>query len=822
MATTKPYSSPLGLAQDAKDNNTTGVENARKAFDSFAYGPSVDGTRWNKLYPYCLILAKAQSSAGGVTYNEVSRFILPIAPEQLQIQAPFAIVTTKTLGGVVEEHNGIPFKMIVASGTTGVWPLRTAQSDALSAGGLGNTGLLAGTIGAATQTSNAFNELVNGTAAAGLTGPQGADLHGTGYYQFRLLRIFLEQYAKAKRDGANAYRLLFVPFKDEVAYVVSPVLFNMRKDATNPLKYRYDLQLRAWNEVPSSSLENPSFELSTSAFDWNLGSILQKITAAQKLILSAVSMVNAFRADVQAVLNVVRQVILAVKLMVQAVIAIIDLPLQLYNDFKGMVLESWKQVESLFTGTGPGTFKGSFAAYSAGKQNATLSGRSFTNSPTLVNDAGITIDPSVLDAIFASPFTQMASEFLSTITIDKLSITPEMQKRIDTEVQRVQAFTTADFAKMRDTVQEAMVSIADTVGASDATFDATFANTHPTTTRTPNLEDFNILFAINDVVDVLNQLSTMSSSANSTANVTADYIAGIASGSGIAFQKPMSKYAVPFPYDFTLEHLSRQYLGDSDRWMEIAMLNGLREPYVDEVGFDVTFLADGKQSQIVVNSATNLEIGQPVWIQSNFVGREKRHIVNITAISQDNIILTLDGPADLAKYKVKAGAYLHAFLPDTVNSQQLIYIPSDIAVQDNSELAKVPGIDVFDDLLEIGGVDLLLTQDNDLAITNDGDCRLAYGMSAIVQRAKVALGTPRGTLFKHPTFGLPLQLGQSVADLDVKDLASACQNLFTGDTAFEGVTSVSVSQAGPAVNISLGLYVTGQDLPISLAIQVKR
>jgi hypothetical protein len=124
--------------------------------------------------------------------------------------------------------------------------------------------------------------------------------------------------------------------------------------------------------------------------------------------------------------------------------------------------------------------------------------------------------------------------------------------------------------------------------------------------------------------------------------------------------------------------------------------------------------------------------------------------------------------------------------------------------------------------LEVGGVDMLLTSDNDLAVTNDGDCRLAYGMSALVQRAKIALGTPRGTLMRHPNFGLPITIGQSIADLDVNGLADACKNLFTADPAFDGVSTLALKVQGPVVSINLGLFVKGQDLPLSLAINVKR
>jgi len=65
-------------------------------------------------------------------------------------------------------------------------------------------------------------------------------------------------------------------------------------------------------------------------------------------------------------------------------------------------------------------------------------------------------------------------------------------------------------------------------------------------------------------------------------------------------------------------------------------------------------------------------------------------------------------------------------------------------------------------------------------------------------------------------------VGQSIADLDMPALAAACKQVFAADPAFDGVSTVSIAAQGPVVAINLGLYVTGQDLPISLAIEVKR
>jgi hypothetical protein len=831
-----PLPSPRAVAQLARDGNPNGLNSAEDTYGLWQTRTTIDFTRWNKLYPYCLILARAATQkdlhggANSTIYKEVARFTLPIAPEQIQIQAPPAIILTKTLGGVVEEHNGIPFKNIIAQGTTGVMPLRTSVVSVGDNGIWGGIG--AGTLQAINQTTQIATSAFDQFSADFLDGAQPknrsaiqtpSELHGTGYAQFRILRRFLEGYVNAKKVGGSDLRLLFAIFKDEVAYVVTPMAFNLRRDVSSPLRYRYDLQLKAWHEVPSSSLGGPdSGNWDVTEVRSTLTKVLDTLVAAQRVILSAVSVVNAVRADVQKVLNVVRQAILAVKMVVGVIVAIIDLPRQLLEDLKEIVVNSWQMLEDSIVGSGQDSIAGALAAYSTTQQHGTLRGRPYLTPPPprpLINQTGIQRPPSPLDGIFSNPYTKASNAFLSLITLDNLEIPDVIQTRINKELERVSQFRPADYARMRDTIVETAVSISDTVGAGNAQFNNTYDNPPSLTTRTPNLEDFSVLFAINDIIGALNELAAVPDVAT---NSTMDYVAGIAAQSGIAFQAPTSKYAVPFPYDSTLEQLSARYLQDPDRWIEIAVLNGLREPYIDEVGFDVPLIASGGLSEIVVADATDLRISQAVWIQSAFVNREKRHILNINEVAPGNIVITLDGKADLDRYKVAAHSYIHAFLPDTVNSQQLIYIPSDIPIADNSELAKIPGLDAFDDLLEVGGVDMLLTTQNDLAVTNDGDCRLAYGMSALIQRAKIALGTPQGTLMRHPTFGLPIKVGQSIADLDINSLASACKQVFAADPAFDGVSTVSIAVQGPTVAINLGLYVKGQDLPISLSIEVKR
>jgi hypothetical protein len=302
---------------------------------------------------------------------------------------------------------------------------------------------------------------------------------------------------------------------------------------------------------------------------------------------------------------------------------------------------------------------------------------------------------------------------------------------------------------------------------------------------------------------------------------TVDYIAGYAAATGIAFQNPVSKFAVPFPYDTTLEQLALKYLGDPNRWLEIAAINGLREPYIDEVGFQQPLLDNGASNYVIVDDVTNLRIRQAVWVGSTAVAREKRHIMNIEKLD-GNFKITLDGDNTLSKYTLAADAFIRAYLPDTVNSMQSIYIPSNSPGVTTDELTRIPGIDIFDPLLKAGGVDLLLNSTGDLVITKDGDCKLAFGLQGIEQRVKLTLLSPRGSLIQHPTFGFPVKSGQSISDMSAEQMAESIRSMFGNDPVFNNLNNIKVAVKGPSAYISMGLTVFGASNPIDVNVTVQR
>ena len=123
---------------------------------------------------------------------------------------------------------------------------------------------------------------------------------------------------------------------------------------------------------------------------------------------------------------------------------------------------------------------------------------------------------------------------------------------------------------------------------------------------------------------------------------TLEYVAGLASNSNINFNIPVSKRLAPVPFGLTIEQIAARYLNDPSRWLEIATLNSLRDPYIDENGFQLKLLSNGIDRQIIINNSDNLFIGQTVVLKSSTEQPSARTILNIEKLSDTSFLITLE------------------------------------------------------------------------------------------------------------------------------------------------------------------------------------
>jgi hypothetical protein len=264
-----------------------------------------------------------------------------------------------------------------------------------------------------------------------------------------------------------------------------------------------------------------------------------------------------------------------------------------------------------------------------------------------------------------------------------------------------------------------------------------------------------------------------------------------------------------------------QYLGDADRWIEIAAINGLRAPYVDEDGFYYPLKINGAGNILTLSTSENLYIGQRIGIMSDIQTIEFRYVQKIDIISDSETLVTVDGAADLSKFKTSENAKIHTYLPNTVNYLKLIAIPSQITPDQNPSLKISPNQTDLSQLAMISKTDLQLQSDGDLMIKGN-DVMLAIGYQNLVQAAMIKFKTKVGSLVHDPTFGNPIYAGRPISDIDIKQTAKLINKMFTDDPRFTTTIGTRVRQTGPAMVIDTVVGVRGVDFHLPLTTDLPR
>ena len=809
---------------------------------------TLDGSRWDQLFPYRLLVIdvsknnqivngtgpssgssiSVSTGAGSALIDFVDSgtqwiFTLPITPQQLNIQDNFSINTVATLRGVLEEHNGVKFKTISAQGTMGVWPFRASLAKPPSSPSVLQS-VFGGTIEAfgnvVNQATSLINSVTSNSPANKPNTPRpttdglgtGSGYDATGLYNAQKLQQFLEQYAEAKKSPrASHWRLVFDIPKQNQSYICTPMQYVWQQSANKPMEINYSIQFKAWRRIDLSAnvtVTPPNVQTISPGI---MQRILNTLSTARSLVSSSLSLISAVRSDIEAPLNALRQTTLLAKDIAGAVVTAADLRAQLVKDYKNAVNNFLTTVSSLNNLTGSAATNPAVTSPLKALQSASAAKEGLSLDAVSGGQLGTSaansqsIDPAY--NVFTSPDSNFA--LFDQVPVSSLTLNTAQQNAYDNLILSARAITVDDLKTYRSIIQNLAQQLANNFGAGDAFTSKVYGLPPPISRVAPmTLDNYELLKALYDVLQSYDILTATTQIDDQNKQSNMDYVAGLAATAGIQFNTSATKVLMPVPFGLTIEAIAARYLKDPQRWLEIVTLNNLKDPYIDEDGFQLPLLSNASGRQITVGDNFDLYLGQRVLLQSSTQLPTARAILNIERLSDTSFLITLDGVPNLDGFLLADKAYLQAYLPGTVNSQQKIFIPSDLALPDDPNII-IPSAASGDPLSGLSKVDWLLTDTGDLAVNNFGDLRYSYGMTNIMQALKIKFGTSQGTMLLHPEFGLGIKPGTANSTVRLKDLSTQINNMIIADPRFAGVSNLQLILQGPALSMNVGVYLAG-------------
>src|ERR1051325_4458256 len=426
-----------------------------------------------------------------------------------------------------------------------------------------------------------------------------------------------------------------------------------------------------------------------------------------------------------------------------------------------------------------------------------------------------------------------------SVKIESINLTNDEQTLITNKTATVKAYSKNDFLRIKSDITAYRDRVADVSGLGDNRYNQSVGRSGIPQQRASSIVDGNLMLTLQEdikAVDfILANLFAVDSALDPFALARAN-----ANNPDINIGQYASGQMVKIGYGEDLLSLANRYLGSPDAWIDIAIANGLKPPYIDEVGQRLSLLSNGNGNQINlkatdINGNLNIDkfyVNQVILIQSSvWPSPDQRTIVNIHEIPvSGEIVLELSGEADLGKYKIVDNANIRVFAPNTINSSFYVLIPQTEPLS-NNRVDELPWFLVGKGQDEKQAkVDIALDSNGEINFSTNGDLALSWGLDNAIQAMRLKVITELGSLRYHPTFGLVNILGNKNSNInDLKSLLiDSLSAQVAADPRFARIESLSVqylvgdqsATSAVAIGISMSVRLAGGDtvIPISFTI----
>ena len=387
--------------------------------------------------------------------------------------------------------------------------------------------------------------------------------------------------------------------------------------------------------------------------------------------------------------------------------------------------------------------------------------------------------------------------------IDSVAMTLDERTTVNNKIEMIRSFTRRDFLSMRSEFQAERDAIADRVGASDPDYNKAFNRSSQASRVDIKNRDINKIYEIQQTIKAIDFILANSFSLESSVVDPFALARTNANNNEINIGSYVSGSLTRLNYGEDLQSLAKRTLGDPDKWIDIAIANGLKAPYIDEVGEKILLVSNASGNQInippISNNTFNIDkvfIGQIVLLKSdtqNFP--EQRTILNIKEIPiSGEIVIELSGEQDLSRYQVSDFAHIRIYKPNTVNSGFYILIPSTEPLSEFDKKETPWFLKGDDAVAKKQRVDLNINNDGDINLNSTGDLQLSYSLDNSIQAIKLKLMVELGELRRHSDFGLVNVYGETNNNIeDVRStLINSISNSVSQDPRFDGIEDFNI------------------------------
>jgi len=423
------------------------------------------------------------------------------------------------------------------------------------------------------------------------------------------------------------------------------------------------------------------------------------------------------------------------------------------------------------------------------------------------------------------------------IEINSIPVSQEENKVIEQELTRVNKFTKTDFLQMKVIFRQARDEYSDQVGGTDATYNTIYDRSPVPELTTMSISDINVMYILHESIQTIDYVLSNIYSLETTAVDPFALAKTNANNPEIEIGSYSSGVMTRMIYGESLQSLANRTLGSPDKWIDIAIANGLKAPYIDEEGSQIPLVSTASKNIINVagtdaNGDTNINkfyINQVLYIQSDTeTFQDQRTVQSIREIDiSGEIIIELSGEQDLEKYTLSDNAYVRVFEPNTINSGFYILIPSSEPLSNDTK-QDVPFFlrSSAEDIRQCK-VDLLLTDDNDIAFTPSSDLQMQYGLDNAAQAIKLKLEVSQGSLKRHSSFGLVNVTGAKTTQIAAakEALTQSITDQISVDPRFERIEQLNVQyvnseQYANTVLVQLQVRLAGSSTVVPITFSV--